>query len=493
MTTTTRAKLRRKLANTALIFFLGVAFLCFFSALWYTRTYGRTGFDSVLSTLTAGLSGAQAGLYLRYLLGGALPAAVCTAALGFLLFYPLPRLHLKRWLQISISLVLSLGLIVFAAFHSELVDYIIANSQNSTIYENSYRDPDDVSITFPEEKRNLVYIILESMEWTFADTENGGAMDTNRIPELTALAQENVNFSQSSGVGGFQEIPGATWTIGSLVAQTSGVPLKVPSTVADGNSYGYSGEFLPGITTLQNVLHDNGYTQALMVGSDASFAGRDTYYSTHGTDYIWDLHTARYRGVVYPEYYVWWGLEDMRLYDYAKLVLSEMAAEEGPFAFSLLTVDTHHVGGYKCELCTDEYSEQYENVYACASRQLAAFISWLQEQPFYENTTVVIVGDHRSMDSAYFKYNVEESYVRRMYNCFLNAAAEPQQAKNREFTTVDLFPTTLAALGCTIEGDRLGLGVNLFSGEQTLTEEKGYEAFCNELAKASRYYIDNFF
>ena len=35
--------------------------------------------------------------------------------------------------------------------------------------------------------------------------------------------------------------------------------------------------------------------------------------------------------------------------------------------------------------------------------------------------------------------------------------------KNRDFSTLDFFPTTLASLGVQIEGDRLGLGTNLFS------------------------------
>lgn len=58
---------------------------------------------------------------------------------------------------------------------------------------------------------------------------------------------------------------------------------------------------------------------------------------------------------------------------------------------------------------------------------------------------------------------------------------------------VDLFPTTLAALGCTIEGERLGLGTNLFSGMPTLMETMGIECFDDEMARYSQYYIDNFY
>ncbi len=488
----THKKVGKILSNIALILFLGIAVLCFFSANWYVDVYGKLGFDSVLSTLSGGMRGVQWGLVGRYLLGGALPAVLCTAAISLFLFLPRKKLFLKRWISISVSLILSVCLITHAAFHAQLVDYIVANSTDSYLIEEQYRDPNKVTVTFPEQKRNLIYIFLESMEITFADTENGGAMAENRIPELTQLAQENLNFSHTDGVGGFRESGGASWTIGAMVAQTAGIPLKLPNSVADMNGYGQQGVFLPGVTSLQGILHDNGYTQALMVGSDSKFGGRNTYFSTHGIDKIYDLYTAYDDGIVPENYNTWWGMEDLHLYKYAKKVLTELAAEETPFAFTMLTVDTHHVGGYKCSLCGTEYKEKYENVYACASRQLSAFITWLQQQSFYENTTVIIVGDHKSMDNEYFKRTVGDDYVRRMYNCFLNPAIQPINAKNREFTTVDLFPTTLAAIGCTIEGDRLGLGVNLFSDVPTLTESMGYDAFCNELACHSPYYSKNF-
>ena len=50
-----------------------------------------------------------------------------------------------------------------------------------------------------------------------------------------------------------------------------------------------------------------------------------------------------------------------------------------------------------------------------------------------------------------------------------------------------MFPTTLAAMGVTIEGDRLALGVNLFSDEQTLTEQYGRKGLDKELMKKSKF------
>ena len=57
---------------------------------------------------------------------------------------------------------------------------------------------------------------------------------------------------------------------------------------------------------------------------------------------------------------------------------------------------------------------------------------------------------------------------------------------------MDMFPTTLAAMGFKIKGDRLGLGTNAFSKEKTLAEKMGYDDFNAELEKYSQYYIDKF-
>ena len=53
-------------------------------------------------------------------------------------------------------------------------------------------------------------------------------------------------------------------------------------------------------------------------------------------------------------------------------------------------------------------------------------------------------------------------------------------------------PTPLAALGVEIQGDRLGLGTNLFSDKQTLCEMYGFETLDWELQKRSEFYNTRF-
>ena len=88
-------------------------------------------------------------------------------------------------------------------------------------------------------------------------------------------------------------------------------------------------------------------------------------------------------------------------------------------------------------------------------------------------------------------YEKKDNDKRRIYNVFINAKVDSNyENKNRVFTTMDMFPTTLAALGANIDGDRLGLGTNLFSNKMTIPEIIGIDKFNNELMKNSVYYYD---
>ncbi|MCH5266978.1 MAG: sulfatase-like hydrolase/transferase [Lachnospiraceae bacterium] len=393
--------------------------------------------------------------------------------------------HFTNSMAIVLSLAVLIVSIVDVSRDLGLPKYIANLSASSTFIEENYVSPTDITITFPETKRNLIFIYLESMESTFISKEEGGCMPVDLIPELTQLAKDNINFSESDLVGGATSTTGSGWTIAGIVATTTGLPLLIP---IDGNSYGEYSSFLPGATSLGEILQDNGYNQEIMVGSDLSFGGRRNYFTQHGDYTVYDLFTARKRPDLPDNYSVWWGYEDTKLYSYAKEEITKLSQNTKPFNFTMLTVDSHHIGGYLCDLCKNEHESQYENVLSCASRQVASFVKWIQSQDFYANTTIVITGDHPTMDNDYITSHYDNSKPRKVYNCFINSAISTTNNKNREFDSFDLFPTILAAMNCELSGDRLGLGTNLFSSSDTLAEIYGYDMINEELSKTSRFY-----
>lgn len=507
------------------------AMALFMAAHWCWRTFGRVPFDQSLFHLLVPTEGANTHVFAEFALRW-LPFSLLWTGLILLLAVQwtkrrtvlhitvgkktrtvslLPFGLLRRHLVLSGAVLLAISMLTGAAA-LQLPQYVYNQSHPSSLYEDHYVDGRTAGLSFPETKRNLIYIYLESMETTYTSKERGGNRDVDLIPELSSLALENVSFSPTDQLGGALEVPGTNWTVAAMTAQTAGVPLKVP---VDRNSYGNNGSaFLPGVYTLGDILEAEGYNQMLMVGSDANFGGRKAYFVQHGSYQIWDYNTAKQEGRIPQDYHVWWGYEDAKLFEYAKDQILDLAAQDAPFNFTMLTVDTHFEGGYVCALCRSDHAQKYSNVIACSSRQVGEFIGWLQEQDFYDNTTVVLSGDHNCMSKTYFAS--DGGYTRTTYNAFINLPGEltapwvhwytteegedvglidsealAALTHGRQFCSMDLFPTTLASLGVHIEGERLGLGTNLFSGKQTLIEEMGLSAFTEELNKVSRFYNRN--
>jgi phosphoglycerol transferase len=387
----------------------------------------------------------------------------------------------------AISFLISIIILVVSADkiikNTDIKEYIENQMHDSNFISKEYVDPKEVNIQFGDEKRNLIYIFLESMETTYFSIEDGGLSEEDLMPEIAKLAKENTNFSNTDNLGGAYTLYGTTWTVGAMSAQTAGVPLKL--SIGD-NSLGEYSSFLSGAYSIGEVLQKNGYTNFLLLGSDATFGGRKNLFKQHGNYEIWDFESALEENLVSEK--IWWGYTDDMLFEIAKQKILNLSSQEEPFNFTMLTADTHFPDGCLCKDCKEKWDEQYKNVISCSSKRVGDFIKWIQEQDFYDNTTIVIAGDHLTMQSNFFELEEGQEYDKTVVSVIINPAIESENTKNRQYSTMDLYPTTLAALGATIEGDKLALGTNLFSDEQTLIEKYGIDYVNNELMKTSKYY-----
>ena len=462
---------------------------------WVNDTYG-VGLNELVSTLTLTLKGTSSDVVNAALMSCLPPVIVAIAVFSlFVIFDSLKcgegMIKVKKFIQGVVAtgaVALFFTALVYVNHCFDAVGYFKTSMAQTKIYENYYVDPATVAITDSGNTKNLIYIYIESLETTYASTADGGAQPENYIPNLTRLAQENISFSDTDKLGGFHSTYGTGITMGALFGTTSGVPYSLGTEV---NEMLGQGNFMSGIITLGDVLEEKGYRQEFLCGSDGDFGGRKTYFEQHGNYTVFDLYTAREKGYIADDYFVWWGYEDAILYEIAKDEVTAMAAEGGPFNFTMLTVDPHHIDGYICDHCGDKYDNVTANVMTCSDTLLNDFINWCMEQDFYEDTVIIISGDHPRMDTslvAGISY-----YDRTVYNCFINTEKTGEyNTNNRVFTPLDMFPTILSAMGFTIEGDRLGLGTNMFSDMPTLAEEKGFEWMDTELSKASSYYYEKF-
>lgn len=466
-----------------------LAMLLWCSALWMFHTWPNLNMDELMYQLNAPMEGTNLSMVMEYI-NYCVPAVVIAMMLIILVLLSARKKEGYHKLVVGL-VILSVcgiaGVVYYTGQRLDIKNYTVNQGTYSTFIDDNYVNPENTEISFPEQKRNLIYIYLESMEITYADKENGGGYEENYIPELTGLAQENEDFSGDSlKLNGGYTMPSTTWTVAGMFAHSSGLPLSIP--VGD-NSMNQQETFLPKVVALGDILEEAGYNQMLLIGSDATFGGRRQLYTDHGGFQIRDYNYAVENGWIPPDYRVWWGYEDQKLFEFAKTELLDLAAQNEPFNFTMLTVDSHFEDGYYCEICEDIHDgNAYGNVLSCSSKQITDFVRWVQQQEFYENTTIVITGDHLTMDSDFCEeVDKNPNYDRKVYTNYINSAVETEKPElRREFTTFDDFPTTLASMGVHIEGNRLGLGTNLFSDEYTLSELYGRDRVESELRKKSK-------
>ncbi|MBR4706922.1 MAG: sulfatase-like hydrolase/transferase [Pseudobutyrivibrio sp.] len=486
-----KESIKARVLKIVMYIFIAILVIVFASFSYLRNTWPEVSYAELLFHLKTSFDGTDPAMIYSALLQYALPAVIAIVVIFVALYFI--KKHNRKFYKIVALAVLAVLLVsdAVSVWHFNSKTHVITDfcravlkSNQSDFIENNYVDPGTVTIQFPEQKRNLIYIYLESMEMTFADEANGGAFKDNYIPNLTKLSKENEDFAGAdSALNGGLSLPGTNWTTAALFAETSGIPLDLP--VHEGTITNPE-QFFPGLVTMGDILKDEGYTNIVEMGSSAGFGGLSAYYKGHGDYEIHDYDYALKEGLIPSDYHEFWGYEDEKLFEFAKKEITDLAKAGQPFNYTMFTMDTHAQDGYVCHLCDNKYGDnQYANVIACSDKQVVDFVKWIQSQDFYENTTIVISGDHPSMD-ADFCENIGD-YQRRTYTCIVNSAITSKVENHREFATIDLFPTILASLGVEMSSDRLGCGTNLYGTKQTIVEEFGKDTCFSEFSLGSSF------
>ena len=483
------------------VVFLGIgAFFVFFSK-WFIDYFGNITPEQFLFNLNSPLKGTSTDMYREIFM-----TPVFSVVSTIVIFSIIINFHYDIWIKVKnnnikllsqkalriitfiVSIICLFGGVTYGAKKLSLDKVYKAYVSDTPYIKDNYVDPRNVKMSFPAKKRNLIHIYLESVENSYLSKELGGNMKVNLMPELTQLSKEGISFSHSDKFGGPYQTYGSSWSVASMINMSMGLPLKIPM---GGNSYGKSGSFLPGAISIGDILEAQGYEQTIMFGADADFGGLTTFFTTHGNFNIFDHKAAIEKKLIPKDYNVWWGYEDDKLYEYAKNEITRLSKTGKPFNFTMETADTHFPDGYLSKKASKKYDSQYANVIAYSTKEAVNFIKWIQKQPFYKDTTIVVTGDHLSMDKKFFK-DFDKSYHRTIFNLILNPSTTTKNTKNRQFSPVDMYPTILASMGVQVEGDRLGLGTNLFSNKPTLIERDGLKVVGQGFEGKSNFFNNTF-
>ena len=343
---------------------------------------------------------------------------------------------------------------------------------DSQLYREHYVFPDSIQIDAVTSPRNLVVIFMESMQNAFADY----------TPEINELGKRADLFAP----GGI-DVFGTNWTIAAITGKLCGIPLNIP---LSSNEYlGNLPTYLPKAHCLMDVLKENGYRQLFMQGSSGNFTQKRKFWTAHGGVDVHDIEYYRRIGEIPMDYNVFWGFEVRKLYRLAKKELDSLSRGDTPFAAYILTVDTHLPYGYLDDSCKSNFAEvkgKIPKVLRCASKQLGDFLMWAQDQKWFENTVIAIMGDH-TMPSLATKLNWPKQDSLYWVSFILNSSISTPVSR-RNYSSLDMFPTLLEAMGFAIDGRAVALGRSLYSSKPTLLELYGKDVLDSLLRERSYQY-----
>lgn len=484
-------------------FFLFAEIFCIKIIPVLKTTFPLENTDAVVFTLTQNVDGARD--YVQSLVLDVLKNAVIVFFLlivasivvrFFVRFFRKRNILKVKWsfsYNFCIAILNFFCLVLLAKnVYSELpvVDYYVAWKDSldfpdhSEFYKKEYINPDSVHIGF-REKKNLILIFLESMEYNFQDSANGGNAPKNLIPEIS----EYIKNEQSFTPGG-TPVAGMGWTIADIIAKTCGLPLVLPPSIR--NDVKLMQTFMPGATCLTDILIKNDYKVIVSQGSNLKFSGMDVFLDSHSAPLAFGLmEYMKGKRQVNAESISEWGIHDFLHYEFVKEHITKMSKQEKPWALWLFTIDTHSPYGMLDSVCDIpkgiSKSKQLPFVIRCSSRQLDSFIKWARTQEWFDNTVIAVMGDHAMMSAPEHVGFKETNFTHYWLDFFINSSQNTEKTK-RAFTSLDMFPTILEAIGADLPNRALGLGRSLYSSEPTLLEKYGLDSLNKALGKRSVEY-----
>ncbi|ADU29674.1 LTA synthase family protein [Evansella cellulosilytica] len=222
---------------------------------------------------------------------------------------------------------------------------------------------------------------------------------------------------------------------------------------------------------LPEIMKENGYYTASLHANNGSFWNRNVMYDQLGYDRFYDINDYEITNEV------GWGLKDI---DFMEQSLEHLVNMEQPFYTNLITLTNH----FPFDLDEEDHFidpfnsnsrtlNQYFPTVRYTDEAIKVFFEGLKDAGLYEDSIVVIFGDHYGISS--FHNRAMEQYLEKDVTPFVEVQLQQVPLiihipgmEGETLSTVsgqiDLRPTLLHLLGITVENQTI-FGKNLFSEE----------------------------
>ena len=299
--------------------------------------------------------------------------------------------------------------------------------------------------------RNLIFIQVESLENAVIQTKIGGAEIT---PRMNALAKEGMYFSHY-----YAQVDMGNTADAEFTTLNSLYPLTDSIAFIDHAQKNYA--------ALPQLLVDNGYNTNIFHGDVSTFWNRANIYPHLGYQ-NWILKDSftitRKIGIT--------GLGDEEFFQQS---FSKITSLKQPFMATLMTLSAHTPFILPDDLRTlsippdsglSDYQAQYLESVHYTDKVIGDFIDQLKQTDLYNNSVIVIFGDHGSYTDISEILNVGMDNVDRMYKMqvpliILVPGTKLIGEQTLPGSHIDIYPTMTNLLG--LETPRSVLGQDLLN------------------------------
>ena len=401
-------------------------FLCAVDVVSYSFA-GETFNESHVYTLSAGLDGfdfnsIKLKLFFMFLLS----CVIVSVALCLHRVPVVKGLHGGRLLMIYAFLLTYIATTGVVQYSVKLMAYRTANQEG---FDDKYSIPEKL-FEAGEERRNLLYLYLESDEGAFFDEE----IFPGLLPNLKRLGAAHAHsFTEVNDVGDF--------TMGGMVASQCGIRLLTP--LGAENFMDRVASYLPAAKCIGDLLKASGYTMEYIGGAAKEFAGKNKFLGTHGFSSVKGAAEGRRPG----ENGNSWGRFDDVMLDDVYDRYTQLVDSGEPFGLFSLTVDTHAPSGSTSPRCggltyNDGKNPMLNSVH-CTDKLVGEFITKIRSHSGFENTLLVVGSDHRMHHSTADSLLAKVQKGRRLLSLFV------YDGKNSEGELIRT-PGTTMDIGATI-------------------------------------------
>lgn len=325
------------------------------------------------------------------------------------------------------------------------------------------RDIEDTNHRGISQGKNLIVIQVEALQEFVINARTPSGEEIT--PNLNALINESLYFDNI-----YYQTGGGNTSDAELLSNASMYPAK------EGSAY-----FLYPTNTynsIGNILKNKGYGTYASHANNPTFWNRSIMYNALGFDEFFSNEKFEINE------YVGWGLGDKSFY---KQTIDKINKEE-PFYSFMISLSSHYPFNFKYfeeyKFDVGKYEGTFLGYYLKAANYaddaIGSLMDYLKEQGLYDNTLIVIYGDHQAVP----KDNAEElmEFTGREYSEFQwielqkvpllihDISIKDYQTISKTGGQIDILPTI---------GNLMGFDVPYALGKDLLNTNEGYAVLRN--------------